>query len=1830
MNSLGPLDTMDPNIPSRQPIGKLQPAQQPTSRAPPPCDRKGSEAPVSGMATNAAEGQSHVTRPSLASVPSCQRPRKRVIWRNKACFIALPLEDEFGRKTSRESYLSPTDFERRLEDWKNHGFDTNGFTLVPQTSSSHSPRLEGQSRAVHPDPEDEKRERADGTYHVNIPDRRHWETYVNHLKEEKLRALGVDEQTPRNSPALSMMSRQGSSQSSRVLSSPALASPTHVGPFPASFYGAANPTSYMGKPGVSHFPRYSIAHPTNESSLMSSNQFPQPSEPHIPATSSPWTYFTSQQGSRVASPGVNGYVQTFGHAAPSASPVGIGNVGQVSNQASADLLARMREQQALLQIQQLQQQQQQQHYQQQLLQQRSLPSLGTCQNGERVLQPVAHYDQADIATPIPRGHRQNPSENLQKGVDEADAHVSYSKDENEGQVGSKAAQIDEGYNEYQAKDIPNNAGRAARHNARANGSVLDASLSVRGIPDHETNDPGQSQSRYPSKVSQFNVNAPKFEPGVSKSSGTLSYLGDKQARALIETQSLSFPSSDGAMQAPSGASLPSKWNVAAPTFMPNSSVMATLPSREFSFSASRPSFRPDAPAFSPSDGGSTFGPKPASGQNAVQPVKKIFGDINFSEVIRPPKSKAIPITKPNKDSERQKKYDGDMDGQEDESGRITQADGRQKRMRRERDDGDQVTLFALSEGKNHWMDRGSEDRAACFSRTPSPESKAVDATTLDAATDLLEGLIDELSATEASDLMREESVDEDGERREDYIFNDLGEAASFNAARPPDPHEVARATRDFLGESAQFGTEFNRVLGHRTSSSRSSSCSSTKDGGKRYERKPQGGAEDSVDRIDHAGRGTHAIIMNGVRYVEPSYNELDAVMKHLNREDSDLGVERQPSPLRGRSPSASPIRYTGPKLHDSLTPHQLLPPANIRSDAPSPSPNRLQGNYQYLPPTDSESANPSLVEMVARSARYSPSYRPSKTSPPIHPLHSPGSTPPSDLDDAISSLNEDNFPSKTTMNNSVTEVMETIVQRELKPLEQALSGIQQSLAQLSGRSASRRPRSSGGLEIEHSDADDEDDVGEVSQSRLKSPLRDRKFEQLKASLTEITAAQQSLAPASQLAEMMAAVNGLKASIHEDISPPPLSGEIKNIVEEAVGRQMRGRSAPVTSSSQAAAAEKSQLQIAGLESMLKIADTRANDEMQARRSVEDELADKARLLRIALQEASEQRESAEATERSLRDFHANRQQTLQRTAMLEGSQESLQKTASDLSEKNLVLEETLSEYRLSSDQWRSEISDAKHENKDLRRTISSLNAEIEENGQGRRALRAKVDHLQGEIATNSRNVASDHLRWRSKEEEHQARLEILHARLETEARTRERLELDIERIEAQESEVIKTRSMVEQTQKANAHLQSLLAELRSECHHYQSVITRLRPQIDLVTTDADRSRSRYEQMLKEATDSRSKALGEAAHFYERSVKEMKAQHERILNNALEDKQRSETYFGNQLSLADAKVVHYQDRVSHLEEKLQIAKSAAHAAVQAAQSKKAVLGPSSSRTSLPIAKASEREPLPEKTSPQALRESILVLQEQLQERENRIEQLEYQLSSVDSNAPEKLRDAQIEITWLRELLGIRIEDLDDLIATVSQPSYNPESVKDAATRLKANLQMEQQEKERALASFPSLARISTIAASPKALPLAAAAAWGNWRKGRDSAFSTLPASQTLSKSSPQSFFAGLMTSPSTEMRTTPSFGDSRVYPSPSKRSVRAPTTPKQSLPRQEEPDRPLRRQSQQNPMTPPLMRKGSYDLDASEGNPFGDVAVENKMVAGDEEPFGPNLGGTVGGM
>ena len=1918
LNPLDPVDPVDPNITSRKLSTGSQGSDKPL---PPPLQtlaRTMSEAPILNTPTNASESSPHVSRPSLSDVSSVQRPKKRVMWKNRGITIALPIDNELGKSTSKESYLSTEEVARRLDDWKSKGYETKGFVLA--LASSDMPLISaGQSRAVHPNPEDYERERADRSYKVSIPDRREWEAYVNQLKEEKLRALGVsfgDEDLRRKSPAPSLMSRQASSQNSAI----------HAIPFPPNFQEPMNPPGQVGKPGVSHFPRYSMAMPFGEKPFSPSNQFPQPSQSPVPGAWSPQQFMGSQPGSRVASPLVNGgHMQDLnGALSPALPPVppSVQNpTGPMSSLQASFMRQRQaqqqqaQQQQAQRQQQQMQPMQQMQRQPQQMPQPPLLPVTGNSQNQERKMQSPSFGSQYEIASPTPRGHRQNPSETLQREVDEDEAYLEGSTSLGEGKpdVDADSREISPSNDATPAKVV-----ESISQNAKLDASDLDTNPSVAGTPDHQENRTGGPQNGHISRLStsskvsssKLNVNALEFKSEHKKAfdPAVLPFLGNQQSPNQPAPQAAPAAFNLNHSRKPSSGPSSTKFNVAAPVFTPANARKNPIPSGEFSFSTSGPSFRPDAPVFQPSGSQSAAAGDISDKENPIDAVKKIFGDIKFHEVIKPAKkSRALPIIRPGDSSEDPGKSAAETDGQEDESGRITQADGRKKRMRRDTDDGDQVHQFA-SPNQTPLMGDGFNDRAAYFSRTPSPTS-AED--TVDVANKLLQEVLDDMSATEASELMKDdESVHTNGKAFEPHAFHDIDEAANFNAARPPGishekkpnmldptPDEIAEATKEFLDRAPQYRTAFDQATERRISGSRSPR--SPED----HEKRPSNHSHhaDGIDRRDHAKQD----IMNGVRYVEapePSYHEIDTVMKHLNRDDSDLGIERRPSPYRRRSPSISPIPSSAPNVLDTSRSRQLLPPTNIRSDAPSPSPNRLHGNFQYLPPTDTESVSTSVRDMVARNARDSPSYRPSKTSPPVHRLNSPGSTPPSDWDDAISDVDEAKFRSRTGFfDNRVNDLVGNIVQQRLGPLEKTLSSIQEFLTTLSDRSTSRRPRSSGKLEVEHSDADDEDETDDLRpSSRMKSPLRDRKYDQLKSTINEITAAQQNFAPASQLAEVMDAVKDLKASIPQVPAAPAQSEDIRAIIEDAIGRQGRSKSESVRESTQAATIEKNQLQIAGLESMLKAAEARADDELQARRSTEDALADNQRLLRQALQEAAQQRESAEATERSLQEYHEERHHVIQRTAMLEGSQESLEKNISDLSDKNAAMEDTLAEYRLSSDQWRSEIDDARHENKDLRRNIKSLKAELHENVQSRQALRNKFDHLQEDMIKSSQEMALDKSRWRGKEEEHNARLEMLGARLEAEARTRERLELEIERLEAQEKEAMKARFMVEQVQKANIQLETMIAQLRTECHEYQRAATRferefqdareagkvevqctrttmesdieaannqvnvvraelenviagLQTQIETTTADADYAKARHEVLLKEASESRNAALHEAQEareaalqehyrFHERTLGEMKAEHKRALNHTLKDKEQSETYFSNRLNLADEKIVHYQDKVALLEDKLQIAKTAAQAAAQAAQAKKA-----SSPVSTRIQHFASASSIPEKISPQALRESVMVLQEQLQERESHIEQLESELSAADTTAPAKLKDADIEITWLRELLGVRIDDLEDIITTLSQPAYDREAVKDAAIRLKINLQMEQQEKERALAggqTFPSLASISNLASSPRALPLAAAAAWGNWRKGREQgqSFGNLSAiangsahqHQTPSKSSPQSFFAGLMTPPSTDTRSMPPLAGNENKRPPSslssrQRAVRSPTTPQQSMSGalKNEPPR------KQDPVTPPLIRKASYDLDAAESagfGDFGDEGAEGSHVAGDDEPFGPKLGGIFGGM
>jgi hypothetical protein len=460
-------------------------------------------------------------------------------------------------------------------------------------------------------------------------------------------------------------------------------------------------------------------------------------------------------------------------------------------------------------------------------------------------------------------------------------------------------------------------------------------------------------------------------------------------------------------------------------------------------------------------------------------------------------------------------------------------------------------------------------------------------------------------------------------------------------------------------------------------------------------------------------------------------------------------------------------------------------------------------------------------------------------------------------------------------------------------------------------------------------------------------------------------------------------------------------------------------------------------------------------------------------------------------------------------------------------------------------------------------------------------------------------------------------------------------------EARESsrmEIQRTRTSMEADLEAsNNQVNYVRAELEAQ-------IIRLETQLDNVRLDNDTSRERYEMLLEEAKETRLTALATAKESREVALEEQRKTHERVLNdlrerharalhNSSEDRQRGEAHMIDRLALADERAKHLEERVQHLEEKLEIAQSAARAAAEAAQTAKAIPVPAapthSTSPSISFSKGSQE---PERISPQALRESIFVLQDQLQQRETRIEELEQEVASMDKDAPNKIKDKDSEINWLRELLGVRIDDLQDIIKTLSQPSFNQHAVRDAAIRLKANLQMQQQERDRALtgSGLPSLQSLTELAASPRSLPLAAAAAWGNWRKARETANGgSTPSEQTPSKSSNAgAFLSGLLTPPSSHARQNApnTTGAGRAYAET--RPLRGfNSTPRRGSVRQEVP-------IAEPPKTPPLLRRSSYDHDAEPANYEGNFASDDiestvdGMVSAspkdaDEGPFGPSI-------
>lgn len=807
--------------------------------------------------------------------------------------------------------------------------------------------------------------------------------------------------------------------------------------------------------------------------------------------------------------------------------------------------------------------------------------------------------------------------------------------------------------------------------------------------------------------------------------------------------------------------------------------------------------------------------------------------------------------------------------------------------------------------------------------------------------------------------------------------------------------------------------------------------------------------------------------------------------------------------------------------------------------------------------------------------------------------------------------------------------------------------------------------------------DEDDDMESVRQQRARSPRRDRKLGTIKAAVLEAMeahgAAIQASLPVSDISDIRRTLLEMKTT--SDQQPSRTEGDLANFrstVQELFIESMPMYTEAIRQLNNTEAGEL-RAKLGAAEYALCNARERVEEQSQSRTIAEEkviELQDRIRRLEM---EAAQQRTLAEERECQLNKLSSQKNNTFAQSQeyieSLKDAGNCLHRMVSDVSNTNELLENQLREARSVEERRSEEFRDMGQENNKLRKAVDALRVQLEESIKVRDGMRGKFEKLQADVAVAASRIEAEQASWRERDKAHKTAEEVMGARLESETRARERLERSIEVLEAEQREALKIQFKCEQLQAENANLETLANTLRLENLEHQKLVAKYQSEVNeareagrtevqrvtllmnsqvevansqvnmvraeletqLATTKAELEHYKLQydgvsatgrRQLEDAAAAKKEALATASEEaeaslqeqhrkYERHLEDLKFQHDLALQGALDDKQRTEAHLLDRLSLSNATTEHLQERISHLEEKLEIARTAASAAVQAAQHAKApvISGEGQASSSSQVGDSGN----PMKISPQALRESILVLQEQLQERENRIEKLEQELAGVDRDAPTKLKEQQAEIGWLRELLGVRISDLEEIIKSLSAPDYNRDAVKDAAIRLKANLDMQQQERERATTGrprFPSMPSIASFTSPKTVLPLAAA--WGNWRKGKDVDHENLPEAASVDTPTPsksslsqQSFFSGLLTPPSTHARRSP-LNDTTGFPGqPSSNEAPGPQThsPIATF-RQQRPHTPTL------PSTPTLLSHASYDQDAKSN----DVSTEQTPKEG----------------
>jgi len=1934
-------------------------------------------------------------RPSATSGSSTQKPKKRVIWKGKVCTIALPFEDDRGTRP----LLTPGDVTARMEQWQNEGLDTHGFNL---SSSPADEGFGGQTCGLYPDPVYVLKERERGECRVSIPNQADWDAYVEFLKEQKLRALGVtssDSGHPGStrSPFPSSFSRASSRLPGQPLSPPVPSSSaasniplSNGGSFSPAFH-ASNASSRVGS--VASFlpqfpPSQNGMHHSNKSLAHSAvgprvtspfNLYALRPTPLVQQELSPSACLT--QCSDRLSPPAPGVLQSLGQVLSSVSPPLEGiNAGQ-----SNALLAQVGHQQGS-QSDFVPYQRHQRSYTE-TAPLNHLPTPSICpSNAEEIIHPA------------PQGHQRNISEALQKEIDAAEEAVQTSEKLVQANVTTAAPSGMENTHDLElssslqrdedgkdANDFRFHGQRSKPHEAvsqpvssKTEKPIASASQpGLNGPPhatDHTMPDLPNSIETLPSQrvnalnghkatpsISKLNVEAEefKFDPKSQFSSSNFVFGGDA-FQASVSGAVPSYSTSGSYKAVLPKPIMATGLNADAPSFAPS---MFHKGDSQFNSAT----FHVGAPAFNPGRVIRKDVSDESIGANSAGAADKIFTkvtiDPNGKATRRGKVPKALPIRQPEDEEHTE----------DDEDGRVQVSAARQKRARIQ-DNGDDTTPYTTT------MPLKDECAHAIFSETASKSEEPITSGSEDAVRRSSADM-SHVAVTRKED--QEESVTDDGfagamdtplrmqelspqrdpdvaqDEKEEMTMPSLVErniagdsmAANENGADSlPDHHPAASVSALLVNDHVNGhvndhvnghvndhvnghvndhvnGHVNDHVNGHVNDKSSDSSPLTSKPRKSiglealRYAATPPssppatstrrelllqqlasedtdlsltlksaGSGEGGHDRIySHNANldtaGEHVTLEAYPDDVErsappsgslsprspngaerdatvPSYHEIDAVMKQFE-DNPDLGVERVEKPPMLPRPTGGLF---------------LNPSINIRSDAPSPSPRRKQMHLEPLHelkgirlPLDRSSSGVGI-----RSSESSPNRA--------------GGAEISDWNDALLVADESKFEIRTQfLDTHVNSLVGGILEDRLGPLERTLTIIRHSIDLLANQQHRNRRRTSTSDDMKHSDADDEEEdtsKGGMARHRTRSPMnqnKDRKSDIIKTAVMEALAAHKQGSPSPKetdqtaFEQLMSELRSLKGSSMSKQGPD----EIRTVVEEVISTHPRLRGKRVQEDHEAGGSHKFRLQIDGLESMLKVANERAEEDYRARRKVEDDLAETDRQLNLMEEEAAQYREASEEAERSLRTYCEERD-----------SFRDLEYSNSELALKNAALETTLEEYRLSHDQWRIDIDDERKRNKDLKAVLQSLRREIEEDTQIKQGLRAKLERLQDDMAEVMERVAHDQASWMRKEHGDSAKHKELEAELHRETRMRQKMELELDELDKEHKGVLKFRETYDVAQKENERLEALVAQWRQESrthedaahgfqreveylrdisaaetskarstyehdvrllksHHdsvsadFEGQVSRLQAQLQQTRDDGNEVKAKHQshlgdhierqgRALHELNESKEAALAEQRRSHEKALNDLRERHARALHNASDDKHRLEALSMEKIALSSDKIQHLEEKVADLQERLEITSSAARAAAVAAAEKGASEldihpTPQSNAASMPFARGSD---IPAKISPQALRESIMVLQDQLQNREQTIESLEAELAKIDKDAPANVKDRDTEITWLRELLGVRIDDLEEIIHSLSEPEHDREAVKDAVIRLKANLQMEQQEKERAAQSnpggFPSMASLSSLTQTPRALPMAAAAAWGNWRKARDTSFSTLSGLANMnnhtpsrSSASPQSFLSGLLTPPSTSQRqATPPPGSApptmmnlnarksssearplRAYSSQARR-MSARQTEKRPLRRQQSSDHThtIEQKQQQKqlvaPSTPPLMRDSSYDRDA----------------------------------